>query len=236
KWLALKFANHMMMDPFIKKVLWDFWKKSDNQEGVIDMGFFKLEKVYISWYQEPKFLIKMPSRRNKNINDVREQEFEQRTMTRMEKRLDQFVDHLADRMNDIMNPRRRGYRNGRRSEGEESENPFFEGDGKGGFGGEEDSIEDVVVLANDLCSLMIQTTLSVDFEKDINTKSHELMPFGKIIIIMVSQSSFKFLIRKQYQEWYLKAEPMVDKFDFKTNQGSRSSHYKEKEFDAGIQI
>nr|GEZ07893.1 hypothetical protein [Tanacetum cinerariifolium] len=44
KWLALKFANHMMMDPFIKKVLWDFWKKSDNQEGVIGMGFFELEK------------------------------------------------------------------------------------------------------------------------------------------------------------------------------------------------
>nr|GEW36360.1 hypothetical protein [Tanacetum cinerariifolium] len=47
--------------------------------------------------------------------------------------------------------------------------------GKGGFGGEEDNIEDVVVVANDLCSLMIQTILSVDFEEDINTKSHELM-------------------------------------------------------------
>ncbi|GKC38347.1 hypothetical protein Tco_1050731 [Tanacetum coccineum] len=32
-------------------------------------------------------------------------------------------------MNDMMNPKRRGDRNGRRSEGEESENPFFEGDG-----------------------------------------------------------------------------------------------------------
>ncbi|GJX81375.1 retrovirus-related pol polyprotein from transposon TNT 1-94 [Tanacetum coccineum] len=47
--------------------------------------------------------------------------------------------------------------------------------GKGGFGGEEDNIEDVVVVANDLCSSMIQTILSVNFEKDINTKSHELM-------------------------------------------------------------
>ncbi|GJW58499.1 serine/threonine-protein kinase STY13-like protein [Tanacetum coccineum] len=52
--------------------------------------------------------------------------------------------------------------------------------GKGGFGGEEDNIEDVVVVANDLCSSMIQTILSVDFEEDINTKSHELMSFGKI--------------------------------------------------------
>ncbi|GJU33517.1 hypothetical protein Tco_1181871 [Tanacetum coccineum] len=29
----------MMMDPFTKKVLWDFWKKSDDQEGVVDDGF-----------------------------------------------------------------------------------------------------------------------------------------------------------------------------------------------------
>ncbi|GJV56916.1 hypothetical protein Tco_1457921 [Tanacetum coccineum] len=77
--------------------------------------------------------------------------------------------------------------------------------GKGGFGEEEDNIEDVVVVANDLCSSMIQTILSVDFEEDINTKSHELMSFGKIIIIKISQN----------------------------DQGSRSSRYKEREFDAG---
>ncbi|GKB61268.1 hypothetical protein Tco_0917454 [Tanacetum coccineum] len=87
---------------------------------------------------------------------------------------------------------------------------------KGGFGGEEDNIKDVVVVANDLCSSMIQTILSVDFEEDINTKSHELMSFEKSIIIKVSQSSFKFLICKKYQEWYLKAPPMVDKLGFKT--------------------
>nr|GEY51773.1 hypothetical protein [Tanacetum cinerariifolium] len=55
--------------------------------------------------------------------------------------------------------------------------------GKGGFDGEEDNIKDVVVVVNDLCSLMIQTILSVDFEGDINTKSHELMSFEKSIII-----------------------------------------------------
>ncbi|GJT00455.1 hypothetical protein Tco_0821624 [Tanacetum coccineum] len=114
----------------------------------------------------------------------------------------------------------------RRSEGEELEYSFFEGDGsspdewrdygmtifdddqyeeesmpvydtdiedvieeeegfieKGGFGGKEDNIEDVVVVANDHCSSMIQTTLNVDFEEDINTKSHELMSFEKSIII-----------------------------------------------------
>ncbi|GJZ71189.1 hypothetical protein Tco_0635040 [Tanacetum coccineum] len=88
--------------------------------------------------------------------------------------------------------------------------------GKGGFGGEEDNIKDVVVVANDLCSSMIKTILSVDFEEDINIKSHELMSFGKSIIIKVSQSSFKFLICKKYQEWYLKGPPMVDKLGFKT--------------------
>ncbi|GJU10570.1 retrovirus-related pol polyprotein from transposon TNT 1-94 [Tanacetum coccineum] len=64
---------------------------------------------------------------------------------------------------------------------EKEEYPFEEEGfvGKGGFGGEEDNIEDVVVVANDLCSSMIQTILSVDFEEDINTKSHELMSFGK---------------------------------------------------------
>ncbi|GJR61718.1 hypothetical protein Tco_1503880 [Tanacetum coccineum] len=133
----------------------------------------------------------------------------------------------------------------RRSEGEELEYPFFEGDGsssdewrdygmagddyegppifdddqyeeesmpvydtdiedvieeeegfieKGGFGGKEDNIEDVVVVANDLCSSMIQTTLNVDFEEDINTKSHELVSFAKSIIIkLVSEP--KFLIK-----------------------------------------
>ncbi|GJV05145.1 hypothetical protein Tco_1338714 [Tanacetum coccineum] len=88
--------------------------------------------------------------------------------------------------------------------------------GKGGFCGEEDNIEDIVVLANNLCSSMIKTTLSVDFEEDINTKSHELMWFGKSIIIKVRKSSFKFLIGKKYQEGYLKDAPMVDKLGFKT--------------------
>ncbi|GJQ97406.1 hypothetical protein Tco_0008545 [Tanacetum coccineum] len=70
----------------------------------------------------------MPPRRNRNINDVYEHEFEERIMAKMEERLDEFVDQLVDRMNDMMNPRRREDRNGQRSEGEDSENPFFEGD------------------------------------------------------------------------------------------------------------
>ncbi|GJR51406.1 hypothetical protein Tco_1401927 [Tanacetum coccineum] len=65
----------------------------------------------------------MPPRRTRNINDVYES-----IMARMEERLDQFVDQFANRMNDMMNPRRRRFHNGQRNVGEESENPFFEGD------------------------------------------------------------------------------------------------------------
>ncbi|GJX16831.1 hypothetical protein Tco_0217663 [Tanacetum coccineum] len=43
EWLALKFANYAMMDQITKKVLWDFWKKSNDQNGVIDDGFSDLE-------------------------------------------------------------------------------------------------------------------------------------------------------------------------------------------------
>nr|GEY28416.1 putative reverse transcriptase domain-containing protein [Tanacetum cinerariifolium] len=83
---------------------------------------------YISWYQEPRFLIKMPPKRNNNIYDVYE-----RIVAIMDERLDQFVDQFANRMNDMMNPKRRGYRNSRRNECEESKKSFFEGDGSSLF-------------------------------------------------------------------------------------------------------
>nr|GEZ03237.1 hypothetical protein [Tanacetum cinerariifolium] len=50
----------------------------------------------------------------------------------------------------------------------EEEEGFVE---KEGFDGEEDNIEDVVVVANDLCSSMIQTSISVDFSKNYKFKS-----------------------------------------------------------------
>nr|GFA40538.1 hypothetical protein [Tanacetum cinerariifolium] len=81
------------------------------------VGYVSFMSVLVS---KPKFLIKMPPRRNKNIFDVYE-----RIMARMEE--------SANQMNDMMNLRRRGDRNGWRSEGEESENPFFEGDGSSLF-------------------------------------------------------------------------------------------------------
>ncbi|GJY63950.1 hypothetical protein Tco_0465410 [Tanacetum coccineum] len=150
----------------------------------------------------------------------------------------------------------------RRSEGEELEYPFFEGDGsssdkwgdygvagddykgppvfdddqyeeesvpvydtdiedfieeeegfvgKGGIGGEEDNIKDIVVVANDLCSSMIQTTLNVDFEEDINTKSHELMSLCWVfslywISLSFDNKSFCFVLggfaKDSLNNWY----------------------------------
>ncbi|GKG45753.1 hypothetical protein Tco_0498199, partial [Tanacetum coccineum] len=85
---------------------------------------------------------------------------------------------------------------------------------KGGFRGEEYNIEDIIVVANDIFS-SIQTTLSVDVEEDVNTKSHELKSFETSILIKVSKSAFKFLMIKKYQEWYLKVAPLIDKLGLK---------------------
>nr|GEY02504.1 hypothetical protein [Tanacetum cinerariifolium] len=143
----------------------------------------------------------------------------------------------------------------RRSEGEELEYPFFEGDGsssdelrdydmagddykgplvfdddkyeeelmpvydtaiedvieeeegfvgKGGFGGKEDNIEDVVVVVNDLCSSMIQTSISVDFSKTIDSNPHELIWLQKGNLV-----ESNILIGKKYQG-YLKGDTQLD--------------------------
>ncbi|GJX92416.1 hypothetical protein Tco_0345742 [Tanacetum coccineum] len=77
--------------------------------------------------------------------------------------------------------------------------------GKGGFGGEEDNIEDVVVVTNDLCSSKIQT-VSVDFSKNKESNPHKLILLQKSNLVEVS-----ILICKKYQEEYLKIAPMDDK-------------------------
>ncbi|GJX50611.1 hypothetical protein Tco_0277456 [Tanacetum coccineum] len=83
--------------------------------------------------------------------------------------------------------------------------------GKGGFDGEEDRMEDIVVVANDLCSLMIQNTLSVYFSKIVDSNHHKLIWLQKGNFVEVS-----ILIGKKYQEEYLKAAPLDDKLGFKT--------------------
>ncbi|GKC11656.1 hypothetical protein Tco_1008438 [Tanacetum coccineum] len=45
-WLATKFTNHVMMDPFTKNALWDYWKKGNYQEVLIDEAFSDLEETY----------------------------------------------------------------------------------------------------------------------------------------------------------------------------------------------
>nr|GEY34734.1 hypothetical protein [Tanacetum cinerariifolium] len=84
----------------------------------------------------------MPPKRNNNIYDVYE-----RIMAIMVDRLDQFSDKFANRMNDMMNPRRRGDHHVWRSEGKESENPFFKGDDSSLFVEREECEDDRV--AND---------------------------------------------------------------------------------------
>ncbi|GKD78091.1 hypothetical protein Tco_1340712, partial [Tanacetum coccineum] len=44
KWLDSKFANYMIMDPFTKKVAWDFWIKNNDHEEVANEGFFDDEE------------------------------------------------------------------------------------------------------------------------------------------------------------------------------------------------
>nr|GEY04932.1 hypothetical protein [Tanacetum cinerariifolium] len=84
----------------------------------------------------------MPLKRHNNTYDVYE-----RIMARMKERLYEFVDRFSNQKNDMMNPRRRGDRNGQRSEGEESENLFFEVDGSSLFVEREEWEDDGV--AND---------------------------------------------------------------------------------------
>ncbi|GJV67926.1 putative nucleotidyltransferase, ribonuclease H, partial [Tanacetum coccineum] len=68
----------------------------------------------------------MPPRKNMTLNEIHEQELEDRVMARMEERFDQFVDQLSDRMDQLMN--RHGNRNSRGTDDEQSENPFGEDD------------------------------------------------------------------------------------------------------------
>nr|GFB83736.1 putative reverse transcriptase domain-containing protein [Tanacetum cinerariifolium] len=98
---------------------------NDEGQSIEERALLFLDDQLVS---ELRFLIKMAPKRNNNIYDVYE-----RIMAIIDGRLDQFVDQFANRMNDIMNPKRRGDRNSRRSEGEESENSFFEGDGSSLF-------------------------------------------------------------------------------------------------------
>ncbi|GJV60431.1 reverse transcriptase domain-containing protein [Tanacetum coccineum] len=63
--------------------------------------------------------------------------------------------------------------------------------GKGGFDKEEENMEDVVVVANDLCSSMIQTTLSIDFSKTIDSNPHELIWSQKDFLLpLLTNSSY----------------------------------------------
>ncbi|GJT01406.1 putative reverse transcriptase domain-containing protein [Tanacetum coccineum] len=156
-----------------------FWYSLESTDSICVLFYFH----YISWYQEPKFLIKMFPRRSEgeeleypffegdgsSSDEWRDygmagDDYEGPPIFDDDQYEEESMPVYDTDIEDVI----------------EEEEGFIE---KGGFGGKEDNIEDVVVVANDLCSSMIQTTLNVDFEEDINTKSHELVSFAKSIII-----------------------------------------------------
>nr|GEV89813.1 integrase, catalytic region, zinc finger, CCHC-type, peptidase aspartic, catalytic [Tanacetum cinerariifolium] len=94
---------------------------------------------------------------------------------------------------------------------EEESMPVYDTDIEDVIDGEENNMEGVVVVANDLCSSKIQTTLSVNFSKTVNSNPQELILLKKGNLVEVS-----ILICKKYQEEYLKVASMDDKFGFKT--------------------
>ncbi|GJW92297.1 reverse transcriptase domain-containing protein [Tanacetum coccineum] len=75
---------------------------------------------------------------------------------------------------------------------EEESMPVYDTDIEYVIGKEEENMEDVVVVANDLCSSMIQTTLSVDFSKNINSNPHELIwsQKGNLVEAMAEKDAF----------------------------------------------
>ncbi|GKC68080.1 reverse transcriptase domain-containing protein [Tanacetum coccineum] len=83
--------------------------------------------IYIIWYQEPKFLIKMPPRKNRTLNEITLKRFGRRVMrARCDEQFDQFVDQLSDRMDQMMN--RHSNHNVQGTDDEQLENPFGEDD------------------------------------------------------------------------------------------------------------
>ncbi|GJR88302.1 hypothetical protein Tco_0212313 [Tanacetum coccineum] len=62
-WLASKFTNHMMMDPFTKNAIWDYWKKGDDHEVLtkeaINTGIFDFETPLCTAFNEFNFLLKI---------------------------------------------------------------------------------------------------------------------------------------------------------------------------------
>ncbi|GJX68919.1 hypothetical protein Tco_0304646 [Tanacetum coccineum] len=67
--VGLVIANHMMMDPFTKKVLWDFWIKSDDQEGVVDEGFSDVEEANNDDEQETAEIFRIETNLTKTYED-----------------------------------------------------------------------------------------------------------------------------------------------------------------------
>ncbi|GJV31464.1 hypothetical protein Tco_1391864 [Tanacetum coccineum] len=77
----------------------------------------------------------------------------------------------------------------------EEEEGFIE---KGGFGGKEDNIEDVVVVANDLCSSMIQTNCA---RSSLCTSSLQFKIYGSICSSLIDHGFISFVISLEVLIW-----------------------------------
>nr|GEV59258.1 FT-interacting protein 1-like [Tanacetum cinerariifolium] len=139
----------------------------------------QVEKLVSGWYQEPRFLIKMFPRRSKDEDleypffegdgsssdewrdyDMSGEDYEGPPVFDDDQYEEELMPVYDTAIKDVI----------------EEEEGFVR---KGGFGGEEDNIKDVVVVVNDLCSLMIQTFINVDFSITVNANPHELIWFQK---------------------------------------------------------
>uniref|UniRef100_A0A699IF63 enoyl-[acyl-carrier-protein] reductase n=1 Tax=Tanacetum cinerariifolium TaxID=118510 RepID=A0A699IF63_TANCI len=171
----------------------------------------------------------MPPRRNKDINDICEQELEQHIIARMDERFDQFVDQFVEQPDrprtlfaepiiwDIWEKEEGfvdNYPNYQEDENnvsfsgvvlgvEEESMPVYDTDIEDVIDEEEDNVEDVVIVANDLCSSKIQTTASVNISKSVDSNPQELF-----LLKMRNLFEVSILICKKYQEENLKVASM----------------------------
>nr|GEU45294.1 hypothetical protein [Tanacetum cinerariifolium] len=149
-----------------------FWYSGESTDSI----FVISSSHCISWYQEPKFLIKMFPRRS--IGEESEYLFFEGD----DSSSDEWRDYsMADAI--------------------EEEEGFV---GKRGFGGEEDNIEDVIVVANDLCFLMIQTSINADFFKNSR--------FKPSLVIRLQKDSIIVIFSSHCNSWYQEPKFLIKMF------------------------
>nr|GEZ44096.1 ribonuclease H-like domain-containing protein [Tanacetum cinerariifolium] len=167
-----KVSMERMKNDFEKEV--GIWKNLDHPNVTKMIGATMKKKLPLKivirfaldiakgWYQEPKFLFKMPPKRSEGEKS-NYPFFEGDGSSSDDWRdYDMAGDDYEGPSEEEGFVRKGGFCGEEDNIVIEEEEGFV---GKGGFCGEEDNVEDVVVVANDLCSLMIQTSINAYFRK-----------------------------------------------------------------------